>query len=1109
MTIEAFRLVGVVEARTQQAERNLRNLDHRARATAGSMRSSFAGMGSSITSMLGGAASVLGGNILTSALGSITSAFTGGIKAGIDYNKMLQSSRLSFEVMLGSASKADALLNRLQKTAESTPFDTEGLIKYTQRMIALNFEANEVIPTIKALGDVVGAQGLAGAEASQSLGEMVRQLGQMRLKGKVSAEELNSLAEHGVKVYRYLGDELARVDKNFAKLTDAQRIKEVQKLAEAGQLNARAASQAIVRGAARDSQIAGLGERMSRETAEGKEANIADRSQRLFGEGLRTAFKRYDETLQIGLDLLNSDRASQFAAGVDKMAQSLDAAGVKLIERLKSGDLDLAGQAKEVGASVVEGVREGISSATSTAVDAVTVFGKEVIKGGKKVFGIRSPSTVFAEMGRMMALGLAQGYAQQLEGQTGRMSAETAKIVETQREKIQRLLKENAVRTNIPLDLLSALVHQESRGNTRALSSKGARGLMQLMPDTARGEGLRVGGGIDDRLDVEKNIRAGADYLRKMIDQFNGDLKLALAAYNAGPGAVLRYGGIPPYSETQGYVNNISKRVPWLFGSGNFQSSQSSGRPAWNETGAKREFLDWLYDLERSIKASDKTSVSAQSDYMHRLHVKAADVGVDDKFINAAIKLVSAALALEKAANRLGDIDSESRARRGVVVGTEAISATVPPLASRLRRVTSASSDPIQQAIAVAQAAAAVANVNAMLGSSEKNLTQATSKTTQATDEFNESLTLTEPLLQKNAAALERYSQAFADVGQAFEGSLVNALDSVAAGGGVLSAMRGFAIGFSQEVSHVFSQAFSEKLRSKLFTQTGSAESPQLGGPLGSVFDKLLRKVFGIKAPASNAAQNAVDASGRPAGGPGSVAGAGAGSAVEKLFNKLFHRHKNKGSMPESGVPEGSRSTGLETRDRVVNKIDQATDKITSAVHEMGHSLAMEGHADTDRLIDALTPRQQGFWKGLLSTVLSAAAGAAAGAAVNNALGGDGGTRPRTTTTIRDDTGEIIPGGGNSRPGTVTPRAFGGPLSRGGAYLFGENGPELGIFPANGTMLPNDHPATQMAINGRSGGAIHKHYHFNVHAHGADAAQSIKKSRRQIAREFRNMSQAA
>jgi hypothetical protein len=104
---------------------------------------------------------------------------------------------------------------------------------------------------------------------------------------------------------------------------------------------------------------------------------------------------------------------------------------------------------------------------------------------------------------------------------------------------------------NLDVDLLASLVKAESGGNARALSHAGAQGLMQLMPATAKSLG------VDDSYEPNQNVRGGSTYLDALLSRYHDNLALALAAYNAGPDAVDRYHGIPPYHETRVYVARV------------------------------------------------------------------------------------------------------------------------------------------------------------------------------------------------------------------------------------------------------------------------------------------------------------------------------------------------------------------------------------------------------------------------------------------------------------------------------------------------------------------------------------------------------------------------
>lgn len=112
-----------------------------------------------------------------------------------------------------------------------------------------------------------------------------------------------------------------------------------------------------------------------------------------------------------------------------------------------------------------------------------------------------------------------------------------------------------ADRYGLSESLLTAVAWTESRYQPGAKSPAGARGVMQLMPGTARDLG------VVDSADPSQNVMGGARYLRLMLDRFGNNLELALAGYNAGPGAVQRFGGIPPFRETQSYVRQVISRL--------------------------------------------------------------------------------------------------------------------------------------------------------------------------------------------------------------------------------------------------------------------------------------------------------------------------------------------------------------------------------------------------------------------------------------------------------------------------------------------------------------------------------------------------------------------
>ena len=143
-------------------------------------------------------------------------------------------------------------------------------------------------------------------------------------------------------------------------------------------------------------------------------------------------------------------------------------------------------------------------------------------------------------------------FDQQLQGATGQLGVAASPATAGSGDSpFSAQIDAAAQKYGIDPALLKGLIQQESGFNPNAGSSAGAQGLTQLMPGTAKSLGCT------NPLDPAQSIDAGARYLRQQLDTFGGDVRKALAAYNAGPGAVQRYGGVPPYAETQQYVQKV------------------------------------------------------------------------------------------------------------------------------------------------------------------------------------------------------------------------------------------------------------------------------------------------------------------------------------------------------------------------------------------------------------------------------------------------------------------------------------------------------------------------------------------------------------------------
>ena len=140
--------------------------------------------------------------------------------------------------------------------------------------------------------------------------------------------------------------------------------------------------------------------------------------------------------------------------------------------------------------------------------------------------------------------------AQRVQGTSAPQKAERTAQENFANPDLAQVIHSAAQKYAVDPKLVSAVAEVESGGDQNAVSPAGAVGVMQLMPETAAGLGVNP-------YDMKSNVEGGAKYLREMLDTFDGDVKKAVAAYNAGPNAVKAYGGVPPYAETQNYVTSV------------------------------------------------------------------------------------------------------------------------------------------------------------------------------------------------------------------------------------------------------------------------------------------------------------------------------------------------------------------------------------------------------------------------------------------------------------------------------------------------------------------------------------------------------------------------
>ena len=232
------------------------------------------------------------------------------------------------------------------------------------------------------------------------------------------------------------------------------------------------------------------------------------------------------------------------AAGINYVAANQDAAAGSAEQLGKNGETGLPGAAGEPD-----------TTGSSSVVDSMHVAGNDYAAGmGTVIFpNIRPAPPPEPERLSQDGTGIAfDGYDPDGSSDFGANLAYLNQYGDAEVQKvILNAVSEAAEKHQVNESLIKAVIMQESSFSPTALSHVGAQGLMQLMPETA--DYL----GVSNPWDIYENIDGGTRLIGKYLDDYDGDLELVLSAYNAGPGAVEKYGGIPPYSETQNYVRKV------------------------------------------------------------------------------------------------------------------------------------------------------------------------------------------------------------------------------------------------------------------------------------------------------------------------------------------------------------------------------------------------------------------------------------------------------------------------------------------------------------------------------------------------------------------------
>lgn len=569
--MELARLQAVITADDRQYRQKMDAADAKGRATAKSIGSSFSGLKLNIPSIggglnklkseVGGAFAGIGTELLSGALSAATAGFNATIKAGIDFNKMMEGAGIVFEKFAGSVEGGQKHLADLKEFAKTSPFDLPDLIQASARMQAFGTSIQQVVPDLKNLQNAAALASGTSGNFTESLDGIVNAIGQMRAKGSVSAEEMQQLAERGIPAWDLLAAKIGKT------------VEETRKLSEQGKLRGAPAADALLE-AFGEGKFQGLGERLAKSTL-GKESNLRDALTQQAGVAAQDTVQAYNSALDEALKRANGPGVASLA----KSANAPVAASLQIASDLSSGQTTLKEIGRALPQTAVDTVTElkdilskGITSAwgavkelgAGVAESAGVGMGDAAAAGTKKSLQIQSPSQVYVGFGEMAAAGFEIGFENgkgKLRVGLGDVPVNTDAMVNTLIDRSSEGMKKwgKAIEKAGGEEFLKAVEQMSQRLkidpnkllNVMAFESKlrpdiknpnsSATGLIQFMDSTATG--------LSTTTDKLKGMNAIAqlEYVEKYFAQFRSLADSQEALYTAvlagrpvsNPGSVL------------------------------------------------------------------------------------------------------------------------------------------------------------------------------------------------------------------------------------------------------------------------------------------------------------------------------------------------------------------------------------------------------------------------------------------------------------------------------------------------------------------------------------------------------------------------------------------